>query len=200
VPFNRDRLDCASFRRRDNPVRIAIIQPRVARNELPWVIGAVISSTLKELNRKIQTRIIPPWPNHWRKYWSTPYFQPKTAVRFSATSFCVTRCTDTLGNSDQAGLPAHYRWVGLIQLFQSRFYMGHSNPGWLVPRDPGLNGPIPSGLAFGPARKCPNYTRRQDVAVFSYDRLCDLGAPGSTAAHACQSRRFATCFHHFVSA
>src|ERR1700756_4926671 len=34
----------------DNPEGIEMIQPRVARNELPWVSGKRISSTLKELN------------------------------------------------------------------------------------------------------------------------------------------------------
>jgi hypothetical protein len=34
-----------------NPEGIAIIQPKVARNELPWVIVQTNSSTLKELHQ-----------------------------------------------------------------------------------------------------------------------------------------------------
>ncbi len=41
----------------DNPEGIVITQPKVARNELPWGMASVVASTLKELNRGIDTTL-----------------------------------------------------------------------------------------------------------------------------------------------
>ena len=54
---------CRGLAGRGNPERIAITQPRVARNELPWVGPTKLPSTLKGLNPRTGRPIIPPWPN-----------------------------------------------------------------------------------------------------------------------------------------
>jgi hypothetical protein len=49
-----------------NPEGIAIIQPRVARHELPWEVAIQSVSTLKELNQRTGLPGITPHHNHWR--------------------------------------------------------------------------------------------------------------------------------------
>ena len=65
------RLEFRHFERSfqtGNPARIAITQPRVARNELPWETSTGVQSTLKELNRRKGLRVVTSWHNHWRRY------------------------------------------------------------------------------------------------------------------------------------
>ena len=93
------------------------------------------------------------------------------------------KCVGRFGCGSERARPGFWRnSVGVVGIFAA------GDPGWLVPRDPGLEGAAPLGLVESVQRTLPRVSRRCSVDERAFVSIGEIQEDNAVAAFGVQAK------------